>query len=81
MRPDDLLNQLRKRPFVPFRLHISDGTAYDVIGPEMALVERSTLTLAAPKPGEPGVLMDVVVALLHITRLEILVRTGTTPPS
>jgi hypothetical protein len=81
MRPDDLLKKLRARPFAPFRLHVSDGTAFDIIGPEMALVERSTVTVAAPKPGETGVLMDVVVSLLHITRLEFLVRTGTMPPS
>jgi hypothetical protein len=81
MRPDDLLRMTRKRPFVPFRLHVSDGTAYEILSPEMAVVERSTVTVGVPTPGQTGVLLDVVVSLLHITRLEPIVRSATTPAS
>ncbi len=81
MRPDDLLRMLRKRPFIPFRLHVSDGTTYEIIGPEMAIVERSTVTVGVPIPGQPGFLLDVVVSLLHITRLEPIVRSAPTPAS
>jgi hypothetical protein len=81
MRPDDLLRALRERPFVPFRLHVSDGIAYEIIGPEMAFVERSTVTVGVPIPGQPDVMLNVVVSLLHITRLEPIVRGGAMPSS
>ena len=81
MRPDDILRMLRPRPFAPFRLHVSDGTTYEIIGPEMAFVHRSTVTVGVPIPGQPGVLVEVVVSLLHITRLEPIVRSATTPAS
>ncbi len=30
MRPAEIDVQVRKRPFVPFSFHMSDGTAYEV---------------------------------------------------
>ena len=35
--------QLRQRPFVPFLLCMSDGTAYEVRHPEMVLVSGTTI--------------------------------------
>ena len=81
MRPDDLLRVLRRHPFVAFRLHVSDGTTYEIVGPEMAVVERSTVTVGVPVPGQADVLLHVVVSLLHITRLEPIVRGGAMPSS
>jgi hypothetical protein len=74
VRPDDLLRFIRRRPFEPFRIHIADGTVYDIRGPEMAFVQRSTVDVAVPLANQSDALMEVTVALLHITRIEPIVR-------
>lgn len=72
MRPEDILKLLRKRPFDPFRIHLSDGSAFDVRHPELAIVERSTVVIGVPGPEglEGPVERTVLCSLVHITRAE-----------
>jgi len=74
MGPDDVLHLLRARPFQPFRISLSDGQAYEVRHPEMAMVSRSTVLLGIPGPrGADGpVERFVTCALVHIARIELL---------
>ena len=72
MHPDDLLAALRQRPFEPFRLHITDGAAYDLMHPDMVLVTRRSVSVGVPTD-EPGLFERVdKVALVHITRISPL---------
>jgi len=50
MRTTEIENQLRQRPFVPFRLRMTDGTAFEVRHPEMVLVSRTIIALAIHRP-------------------------------
>jgi hypothetical protein len=72
MRQDDLLEVLRQRPFRPFRIHLTDGTTYDIRHPEMMVVGRSTALVFFPPAGMSLPALDRydTIALLHITRLE-----------
>ncbi len=71
MRPDDLLELLRARPFRPFRVYVSDGTVYEIHHPEWIIVERSKALVAIPLEGLAGHMEHYeIVALLHITRLK-----------
>lgn len=74
MRPDDLHQLLRRQPFQPFRLHLSNGRTYDVRHPELVLVGRSSLIIGTPAPEWPfPVVADYdVVALLHINDVKFL---------
>ena len=45
MRPQQIQAHLRKQPFVPFRLFLSDGSSYDVRHPEMAAVSRAEVVV------------------------------------
>ena len=45
MRPQQIQAHLRKQPFVPFRLLLSDGSSYDVRHPEMAAVSRAEVVV------------------------------------
>ncbi len=74
MRPEDLLELLRKQPFEPFRIHLSDGVAFDVRHPDMAIVQRSKIIVAVPGPEGPDGPAERTVncALIHITRTEVL---------
>jgi hypothetical protein len=72
MHPDELLRMVRRQPFVPFRLHVSDGSSYDVRHPEMVLVTRRAAVLAMPdNPTQPAERV-VTVAMVHVSRLEEL---------
>ena len=71
MRPEELRTLLRRRPFVPIRIHLTDGTIYDVRHPEMALLTRSTVEIGVEKQEGSGIADDVVYcSLVHIVRVE-----------
>jgi hypothetical protein len=74
MPPQDLLQALRRRPFVPFRLHITDGTIYDVGHPELLLLAVGSAVVGLPsaKLPLPQVERYEIVDLLHVIRLEPL---------
>jgi hypothetical protein len=79
MRPDDLLKFLRRRPLRPFRIHLVDGSTYDIRHPDWAIVHRSTADLAFPTAENPELFHVVTVSLLHITRVRLLAPTDTIP--
>jgi hypothetical protein len=74
MRPDDILQLLRQRPFQPFRIHLSNGALYEVRHPELALVSRSTMYIFKPAADlpYPGVENYDLIALVHINHVEPL---------
>lgn len=74
MRPQEIEKHLRHRPFLPFRLRMSGGAAFEVRHPEMLMVSRTIVVLAIHKPRarrpESFVLCDPV----HIIRIEPVVN-------
>ncbi len=53
MRSEDIRDRLKKQPFQPIRLYLSDGAQYDIRHPDMLMVGRSELILGLP-PGKPN---------------------------
>ena len=78
MRPEDILEILRTTPFEPFRVYLTDGAVYEIRHPDMAIVQRSKVTVAIPGPtGSDGPAERIVnCALIHITRTELLNGAG-----
>jgi hypothetical protein len=74
MRPDDINKVLRRQPFQPFRVHLSNGQTFEIRHPELALVGRSTMVIGLPAPDLPPTTYDLfeIIALMHINRLEPL---------
>lgn len=71
MRSDELLEEMRKKPFEPQRMHLTDGTVYEIRHPELVMVGRSKALVGIAATGQPGVFERYdVVSLLHIVRLE-----------
>jgi hypothetical protein len=72
MPPLDLVQALRRRPFLPFRLHISDGTVFDITHPELLLVSPDSAVVGLPSEKYPFPQVDryQIVDLAHIVRLE-----------
>jgi hypothetical protein len=78
MHPDDLLKAVRRQPFIPFRIHVSDGSFYDVRHPETILVTRCMASLAIPDdPSKPADHI-VDVAMVYISRIEQLASSTAT---
>ncbi len=82
MRPNDLLRVLRRQPFESFRICLVDGTVYEVRHPDQVVVNRSTIDVAGTIADLPRPLAErnVIVALLHISRLEPI-ESVTPPPA
>ncbi|MBI3415117.1 MAG: hypothetical protein HY043_07325 [Verrucomicrobia bacterium] len=78
MNPSDIREVLDSKPFRPFRLHVSDGSSFEVLHPEFVWVLRTRVDIAVPTPDQPGVVERVHhCSLLHVTRIEELHANGT----
>jgi len=71
LRPDDILLHLRKRPFEPFRIYLSDGTTYDVRHPDLVMVGERYIIVGLPRTPESAPIIDrfETAALIHIVRI------------
>jgi hypothetical protein len=79
MRTGDILRILQVQPFRAFRLYVLETTVFEVRHPEFVFVGRSTLTLTlSPGTAEER---EVVIALMHITRLEPIPPAPASPPT
>ena len=78
MRPEDILEILRAKLFQPFRVYLTDGAVYEIRHPDMAIVQRSKVTVAVPGPEGPDRPAERTVdcALTDITRTETLDGAG-----
>ncbi|MGC1721570.1 MAG: hypothetical protein WA746_21485 [Isosphaeraceae bacterium] len=73
MAPEDLRELLRKQPFEPFRLVMTDGVGLDIRHPDLLWVGRRIAMVGLT--GEPGHTFferAVQVDLLHVIRIEPL---------
>jgi hypothetical protein len=74
MAPEELAHALRRRPFVPFRLTLTEGSSYDVRHPELCMAGRRSAVIGLAPTDDPDLLFDrsVTVDVLHIVKLEPL---------
>ena len=71
MRPEELRGVIREQPFRPFRVFVSDGSAYDVRHPELIFVTRRRVLIALPTANGDDIADDFVRCdPVHITRIE-----------
>jgi hypothetical protein len=72
MRPEDLLDHLRRQPFQRFRLILTDGRTYEVRHPELAMVGQSTVAVGLARRGDPESVHDrlVTIPLVEVMRVE-----------
>lgn len=76
MIAQDLLDLLRRRPFMPFRICASDGRTYDVRHPDQALVLLTRVILPIPTAGSVPERWEHL-SLSHIIRAEELPAAAT----
>ncbi len=70
MPPSEVLRLIQQRPFVPFRIRLSNGETYDILHPELCIVGRTFLQIGLPDyPPEPLAARIATVALSHVAEL------------
>ena len=75
--PPELLRQfIQRRPFRPFRLYVLETTVYEIRHPELVAIGKSSVTIHSQLPDELLLLPErvVLIALLHVTKLEPIVK-------
>jgi hypothetical protein len=73
MTAQDLKTLLERSPFVPFRIHLSNGQTFDVNHADFVWLFRSRLELAVPSSDDRRIMDHAEhIALLHIARIEEL---------
>jgi hypothetical protein len=74
MAPEELASAVRRRPFVPFRLTLTEGSTYEIRHPELCMPGRRSALIGLNPSNETDLLFDrsVTVDLLHVVKLEPL---------
>jgi len=73
MPAEEFIQLLRRAPFVPLRIHLTDGKTFDIRHPELVWVLRSRIDIAIPGDDSLGIVDRVEYCyLLHIVRVEDL---------
>jgi len=69
MKAEELIEILSEQPFVPLRLHMSNGRTHEVRHPEMAIVGEEVVALGIAQPDSelPRIRM---VSITHINEVE-----------
>lgn len=71
MRPEEIMELLRRQPFVPLRFHMTDGRTYDIRHPDSVIVLRQALDIGVVSDPDTGVAERVQrCSLLHVVRVE-----------
>ena len=69
MQPDDILEFTRRRPFVAFRMHVSDGRVYVIRHPDQVMPLWNRVVVGVgDRNGIPS--HTEHIALNHVVRLE-----------
>ncbi len=67
----DVLSFLKAQPFIPFRIHMSDGRKFDIRHPDQALLARTRLVVGVgtdPRTGVPDHIEHL--SFIHMTGIE-----------
>jgi hypothetical protein len=74
MSPNDILVDVRRQPFEPFRMVMLDGTAYDIRHPDQCMVLATAVIVGVSTDPNPLLHFDRYVKLdcRHVTRIEPL---------
>ena len=73
MSANDILTDVRKQPFEPFRMVMLDGTSYDIYHPDQCMVLVTAVIVGVQKPSDTqGFERHVKLDCWHVGRIEPL---------
>ena len=65
MNAEAIRDLLKRQPFRPFVIHLSNGETYEVRHPEFAILLKSTIVIGYPDSDRIG-----IASLLHINNVD-----------
>ena len=69
----DIHAKLKERPFVPFRVILSSGAAYDIKHPDLAVVGKRHLFVGTASEDNPTLFdKSSLLSILHVAAIEAL---------
>ncbi len=72
MRQQEVRDSMRKAPFKPFRIHLSNGQSYDVRHPEFAALTRHSVIVVVPSSHDDDIDRVVQCDLVHVLAMEAI---------
>jgi len=75
MKSEELIELLSERPFIPLRVHLSNGRTHEIRHPEMAIVGRDVVALGVASEDD-GLPQIRLVSVPDINEVETI--SGTT---
>ncbi len=71
MNPETLATELEREPFIPLRLHLSDGRTVDILNSGLCYIARLALYIFRVGRPRAALAEDVsVISLRHIVSIE-----------
>lgn len=78
MHAQDVVDELKKQPFQPVRVELTDGLSYEIRHPDLVIVFPSKVVIATPGRNQPQPAERYdVVSMSHIMRLTPLNASST----
>ena len=78
MRIEEITNLLKRTPFEPFGIYMSDGSSYPVRHPDQVIVTPRAVYVGIGVNGPKSIAQNVVICdIIHITRLGPLTKRAT----
>jgi hypothetical protein len=79
----DLYQTLHRKPFQPFRVHLTDGRSFDIRYPRNNVVGTTFFVIGIPAPEDPEFIAErtIRVPLDLIDRVEGLEQSAPTVPT
>jgi hypothetical protein len=69
----EVLDRVKREPFIPFRIVMSSGEAYEIRHPELVMVGRREIIVGTPAQDDPRISdHHDYLSMLHVTVLEEL---------
>jgi hypothetical protein len=75
MSPEHFQRLLKRTPFAPFRVHLTDGRVFPVLLPDLLMLGKRSAVIGivdAPAPDQPAYDRFEINSLLHVVSLEPL---------
>ncbi len=73
MTPQAIDQELTRDPFVPLRLHLSDGSSVDVQNPGLTFIANMALYIARTDRPHSRIMDDFrLISVNHVVRVELL---------
>ena len=74
MHAVEFIELLKRKPFIPLRIHMSDGVTYDIFHPDNIMVSHSRVDIG--RGADPHGVIDRVdyCSLQHVVRVEEITK-------